>query len=293
MTAEQASAADLRWRWEQPVPLRWLLVDESTMMMDEPDAAVAVCSGIDGLFAGGPDEPGSGAPSLAAGPARLVGCLPLEPLRGALDALARGAGAPGGALWRRRVSAAVFSVTEDGTAARLMPSAGLHASSVTGFSPSPLGEGLLDVTFDAAVAGPLPAGAAPIWELWRRGRPAEPGQWASYAPGLRHYWSGAALAHRQQGLPDKPPGTTYHLDGRHVTDEASFYCALGEAVAGPGGYFGWNPAALHDCLRGGWGAAPPFQLIWHDAPVARAHLGADWDQLLTWLAEDSVTVELA
>jgi len=53
------------------------------------------------------------------------------------------------------------------------------------------------------------------------------------------------------------------LDGRHITDEDGFYCALGEAVNGPGGYFGWNLDALNYCLRGHWGAQAPFTLHWH------------------------------
>ncbi|WP_204016947.1 barstar family protein, partial [Sphaerimonospora thailandensis] len=61
-------------------------------------------------------------------------------------------------------------------------------------------------------------------------------------------------------------------------DIEGFYCALGEAINGPGGYFGWNLSALDDCLRGQWGAAPPFRLIWHDADVARRHLVLGYDR---------------
>ncbi|MFK0261884.1 barstar family protein [Streptomyces angustmyceticus] len=44
------------------------------------------------------------------------------------------------------------------------------------------------------------------------------------------------------------------------------------ALVGPGGYFGreWN--AFKDCLGGGFGVAPPFPVIWHDAEVARRAL---------------------
>jgi RNAse (barnase) inhibitor barstar len=296
MTAEQVNAADLRWRWDQAVPLRWLLVDEFTMM-NVPGTAVAVCADVDGLFVGEPTVPGIGCPAasglsgLAAGPARLIGCRPGQPLRAALDALARGAGAPGGALWRRQVSASIYSVAEDGTAVHLPGNCGLHAS-VTAACPSPLGEGLLDVTFDAAITDPMPCGASQIWELWRAGRPTKPGLWVDYDSGLRHQWSGAALAHHQPGTPDKPAGTTYHLDGLNVTDLAGFYCAIGEAINGPGGYFGWNADALHDCLIGGWGAARPFRLIWHDASIARAHFPAAFDQVLQWLTQDGIVVEL-
>jgi RNAse (barnase) inhibitor barstar len=78
--------------------------------------------------------------------------------------------------------------------------------------------------------------------------------------------------HRHRGLPDDPPGAVYELDGRHVVDVDSFYCALGEAVNGPGGYFGWNLDAVVDCARGRWGATPPFTLVWRHADVSEPHL---------------------
>ena len=287
MTAERVHPANLQWHWDQAVPLRWLLVNEPTTM-DEPDTAVAACTSIDGLFAGEPAGclAAPGPPRLAAGPARLIDCRPEQPLRAALDALARG-----GAPWRRQVSASVFSVAEDGTAARPPGYCGLRAS-VTAACPSSLGEGLLDVTFDAAITNPMRWEASQIWELWRAGRPATPGLWSGYDSDLRHQWSGAALAHHRAGTPDEPAGTTYHLDGLNVTDLAGFYCAIGEAVNGPGGYFGWNADALHDCLRGGWGATRPFQLIWHDAAIAQAHPAAAFDQVLEWLAADGIVPAL-
>jgi Barstar (barnase inhibitor) len=145
---------------------------------------------------------------------------------------------------------------------------------VAAAQPSPLGGGLVDVTFSAAVADPMPTGAQEIWELWRAGRPAEPGLWASYDGELRYQWAGAALCHHRNGRPDKPADATYHLDGRNITNLAGFYCAIGEAINGPGGYFGWNGQALHECVHGGRGAAWPFRLIWHDAAVARTHFAA-------------------
>ncbi|MEU8383922.1 barstar family protein [Streptosporangium sp. NPDC048865] len=74
------------------------------------------------------------------------------------------------------------------------------------------------------------------------------------------------------GRPDRPAGRTYDLDGTHVTDRAGFYLAIGEAVNGPGGYFGWNLGALDDCLRGRFGAETPFTLVWQRSHVARESL---------------------
>jgi RNAse (barnase) inhibitor barstar len=276
VTDDEVGPVGLRWRWDKSLPLCWLLADE--YRMGEPDMAIAVCTDIEGLFADAPQT------------AMLLGCLPKPPLRDALDALARGAGNPGGALSRRRIGASIFSVAEGGVATAVV-NASLHAS-VTGVRPSALGHDLLDVTFDTAIANPMPSGARQIWDLWRAGRPTELGLWAEYARELRHQWSGAALAHHPSDQLDKPAGTTYRLAGRNITDEEGFYCAIGEAVNGPGGYFGWNADALHDCVSGGWGATWPFRLVWHDVNVARTHARGAFDQLFRLLTEDGIDVDL-
>ncbi|WP_346535788.1 barstar family protein [Micromonospora sp. DPT] len=290
MTDDGLTPPDRRWRWDKPVTLRWLLVDEYSM--GEQDAAVAICADIEGVFVDTPS---------AAHAATLLGCLPQPPLQRALDALARGAGSPGGALHRRRINASLHSVAEDGVATRAV-GAYLQAS-VAGVRPSTLGHGLLDVTVDTAIVDPMLSGARRIWDLWRAGRPTEPGLWAGYDRDLRHQWSGAALAHHRHDRPDNPAGSIYHLDGRDITDVEGFYCAIGEAINGPGGYFGWNADALHDCVTGGWGAARPFRLVWHGAGVARTHLNGaagqreaaaatTFEQLLRWLNEDGIEIEL-
>ncbi|MEV4637119.1 barstar family protein [Actinoplanes sp. NPDC049548] len=273
MAHEESSPQDRRWRWDERVPLRWLLVDECTM--GESDTAVAVCSDVEGLFV---DEPS------AVRKATLLGCLPCPPLRRALDALAEG-----GARHRRLISASLYSVDRDGAASGVV-GAGLQAS-VADVRPSTLSAELLDVTFDTAFTGALPGAARQIWDLWHSGRPAAPGLWAGYDRELRHCWSGAALSHHRADAPDKPAGTVYHLDGRHVTDVEGFYCAIGEAVNGPGGYFGWNGDALHDCVRGGFGAESPFRIVWHDAAVAQESV-PEFDRILRWLTEDRIEVEL-
>ncbi|MEU9576957.1 barstar family protein [Streptomyces chilikensis] len=56
-----------------------------------------------------------------------------------------------------------------------------------------------------------------------------------------------------------------------MVDEESFHCALGEAVDGPCGYFGWDLDALDDCLRGRWGATAPFTLHWDHSAGSTAH----------------------
>ncbi|MEV4134723.1 hypothetical protein AB0J72_21445 [Dactylosporangium sp. NPDC049742] len=168
--------------------------------------------------------------------------------------------------------------------------------------PSALGDDLVDVELDARLDSPLSANERPLYDMWRAGGPAAPNQWAGLERSDRYLWVGAAQAHRIHA-PDKPAGTVYHLDGRHVTDYDAFYCAIGEAINGPGGWFGGDGFWLHECAVGDAGATPGFRLVWHDAEVARAHLvpGYDrkawreaitFDRLVSWLTNDGAEVEL-
>ncbi|MFD1938544.1 barstar family protein [Nonomuraea mangrovi] len=177
----------------------------------------------------------------------------------------------------RKITASIMTLQHDG---RIAGQVALLSATVVSARPSRLGDGLLDITLDGGIEEPTPSAAREIFQMWYDGGPAEPGLWAHYDRLLQREWLGLAVSRHclQGGLPDKSAGTTYHLDGRFVTDIDAFYCAIGEAVNGPGGYFGWNLDALHDCLGGGWGAARPFQLIWHHSDVARRHLVAGYDR---------------
>ncbi len=76
------------------------------------------------------------------------------------------------------------------------------------------------------------------------------------------------------------------LDGEFVTDCPGFFLAFGEAINGPGGYYGRCLDSLYDCFCGDFGAVPPFTLIWKNADVARAYLDQScYLQELIWRAE--------
>ncbi|MFI9569818.1 hypothetical protein ACIG5D_00130 [Microbispora rosea] len=96
------------------------------------------------------------------------------------------------------------------------------SSIVTGATPSRLDPGLLDIILDGGFDEPFPDGAREIYDLWHAGRPSRRNLWARYDRSLRHEWAGAALFHRPHDQPDQPPGCTYHLDGRFVTDIEGF-----------------------------------------------------------------------
>jgi RNAse (barnase) inhibitor barstar len=228
---------------------------------------------------------------------RLLGCRPEPPLLTALDAIGQPTKA---AERRRRVRAEVHVVAADGSTGRLVDA--VVSGTVQAGAPSQLGAGLFDITIASDPQEPFPTGVLDILRHWRTGRPVEKNLWADSDRKVRHHWIGIALG-RGRGEPDRPAGTTYELDGRFVTNIEGFYCAIGEAINGPGGYFGWNLDALVDCLRGSFGARTPFRLVWHNSIVAQEHLVDGYDRrrlgpavslqhLLDLLAAEEVEIDL-
>ncbi|WP_344013913.1 barstar family protein [Streptomyces thermospinosisporus] len=120
--------------------------------------------------------------------------------------------------------------------------------------------------------------AGEIWKKWARG--IEYGEWARQPPEwhpswlhvVQNAWFTAGKAATRYGT-----GSTAVLDGTKITSREAFFCALGEAVNGTGGYFGSSHGGLLDCLRNAQqGGTPPFELIWRDFSVSRAALGDDF-----------------
>lgn len=169
--------------------------------------------------------------------------------------------------------------------------------------PSPHGPNLIDLRLGRY--HPLvPEHAQPLWERWFTGSPTAPAAWADLGPRQRGAW--LDLVRRRACLRtrgDRPAGHHYEVDGRNVTDEPGLYLALGEAVNGPGGYFGGDLDALDDCLGGTFGYNAPGTLLWRDAATARGHLsrrltpdGQTYDlfaEALRVLADGGMRVTLA
>ncbi|MFC8714571.1 barstar family protein [Streptomyces sp. NPDC057197] len=137
--------------------------------------------------------------------------------------------------------------------------------------------------------------AGRIWPLWAEGGPAGPGEWARGPARTHGSWLHVVqTAWFTSGRRATRYGTTETavLDGSALSTKESFYCALGEAVNGPGGYFGSNLDALHDCLRSlRRNSDRPLRVRWHDLAASRAALGdAYTDALLSVFAESGVDV---
>lgn len=165
------------------------------------------------------------------------------------------------------------------------------AFEVNAARPSPLAPGLVDVRVSGVLLSQPHPRAESIWDYFREGGPRTRGEWAGYSAEGREAWlevvrrhsfrrdaiSGVGAAsipnQAQRNAAESEPGV-YELDGERVQDAAGLYCALGEAVNGPGGYFGADLDSLRDCLRGGFGVQPPFELRWKGADLARARLAS-------------------
>lgn len=80
----------------------------------------------------------------------------------------------------------------------------------------------------------------------------------------------------------------YVLDGSRIWTTQEFFDAVGEAVGGPGTYFGANLDAFNDCLSGGFGTPEDrsFYFVLDDSSSVRERLGVA--ATVEWLREKLV-----
>ncbi|MFF4339868.1 barstar family protein [Kitasatospora sp. NPDC001540] len=213
------------------------------------DVVTAACATLPGLAVERPEP--------AQAHLRLIGCEPAEPMR---RILRKRKGAP-------PTYTELWALDAHGRRAAVVS---------TGFDvewtrPSVLGGALVDVLLSVD-ADLLPGSAArAAWRHWLPGRPRKAGSWRGLTAEQKQAWLLAALRVFHGFGPDRSGGE-YHLDGAGVQDEAGLHCAIGEAIRGPGGYYGGGLAPLLDCLCGGFGVVPPFTLVWHDFATTEREL---------------------
>ncbi len=138
-------------------------------------------------------------------------------------------------------------------------------------------------------------GTDAVWSAWRTSSGDERNIWAGLPEEGREAWLDAARLRAVWRFPIPPPPSpsdSFRLDGSHVTDHSGLYCALGEALNGPGGYYGSTLDALKDCLRGNFGPVAPFTLVWHDSATARTHIPEYMDEVVRTLRSAGVTTLL-
>ncbi len=118
--------------------------------------------------------------------------------------------------------------------------------------------------------------AGEVWLRWASGIELERDEWSNWSSSYHETWLHVVqtswfTSHRRAARYDK--GEVVYLDGLKIATRSTFYCVLGEAINGPGGYFGSNLDALADCLSSEYGEAPPLKIIWRDLEMSRNSLG--------------------
>ncbi|AJE50448.1 MULTISPECIES: barstar family protein [Paenibacillus] len=151
-----------------------------------------------------------------------------------------------------------------------------------------------------------------LWELLKCAQSLENNIWQGFSKEERSGWLNVTRIHSasncfQSSRLDKR-GEVYTLDGKHIFDFTTFFIALGEAINGPGGYFGFSLDSISDCLCGGFGAVGPFTIHWQNAHYFLERFEEEWDQeeryyrfspqqyfmdLLTILVSGGVTVNFS
>ncbi|MEW2506007.1 barstar family protein [Amycolatopsis sp. NPDC047767] len=136
--------------------------------------------------------------------------------------------------------------------------------------------------------------AGAIWRRWASGVPVREGEWLNLSTSEQDSWlhvvqnSWFATGHRaaRYGGDD-----VVRLDGARLSTKAEFYCALGEAVNGPGGYFGSNLDTVADCIRSSAGAKSLIGVQWGDFASSREALGLEFiDAIMNVMREFDVMV---
>lgn len=105
---------------------------------------------------------------------------------------------------------------------------------------------------------------------WKDWFPTNKDEWIGLSEGKRRKWLEIARAKhfKKEVLDIDKANKIYYLNGKSIIDYSSFFCAIGETINGPGGYFGFDMASLRDCLCGGFGAKIPFTLVWDNANIS-------------------------
>ncbi|AAK81296.1 hypothetical protein BJV85_000538 [Clostridium acetobutylicum] len=123
-----------------------------------------------------------------------------------------------------------------------------------------------------------------IWDKWRTGKPNQKNEWIKLSDENKEAWLNIVKIYhfsykRSYYEPyENVSYETYYLDGNNITTYESFFCALGEAINGPGGYYGTDELNILDCLTGGFKACAPFKLVWRNHKIALKNLSiTEWE----------------
>ncbi|MBP1988673.1 barstar family protein [Paenibacillus eucommiae] len=155
---------------------------------------------------------------------------------------------------------------------------------------SGFGEGLIKLEFVGALLQIATEDSLAIWDM-RRSLLSKSNIWTTLSKKLRIGWLEVARLYynTNHNFQDQQNGK-YYIDATNVTDSIDFFCALGEAINGPGGYYGYDLQSLGDCLCGGFGATPPFVIYLINASSKWVECDSFFRQLEDIFANRNVTL---
>ncbi len=113
-----------------------------------------------------------------------------------------------------------------------------------------------------------------LWDYWRGNEIKEKNQWIHLSEIDKSAWLNIALNRPKNynTFDDIVQGGTYYLDCTYITSVEAFFCALGETLIGPGGYYGFDYINIIDCLTGGFKVTYPFTIVFKNAEIALNNL---------------------
>lgn len=115
--------------------------------------------------------------------------------------------------------------------------------------------------------------------------------WKELKPSQRQGW--LELAMSCQNINFENLKTVIEINGSDINSSDDFYCALGEALNGPGGYFGRNLNALADCISSHeFGTKSLKKIIWKNSKKSRWKLKNNFKYIVDLFREFNIEVEL-
>jgi RNAse (barnase) inhibitor barstar len=93
------------------------------------------------------------------------------------------------------------------------------------------------------------------------------GQWRSLSSSEKEVWLQKAcdrFFHDESYAIQSVANRTIEIDGKLIHEPLDFFCLFGEAVNGPGGYFGKCLDSFDDCLFEKFGLEFPSTVVWKD-----------------------------
>lgn len=112
-----------------------------------------------------------------------------------------------------------------------------------------------------------------IWNRWKIAVPTKKNEWSKLDENYCRAWLNVVMKYDDYNKVNyNSKDEIFYLDGTYIVSYPSFFCALGEAINGPGGYYGFDLMSMCDCLCGGYGTRKLFTLVWTNYKIAQKKL---------------------